>query len=125
MKTDEIVSEIQTKFSGSILKEIHFLKETTLELRKENLREVLSFLKGAPGFEVLMDLTAVDYLEPEVLTKVVYLLHNPTNFERLRVAVKIEREKKSPLSPTYGEEPIGMRGSSTICSGSILKVIPI
>lgn len=89
MKTTEAVQVLKDTIKDAIVNEIEFRGETTIEVLKANLIEVLSFLKNRSqaGFEVLMDLTAVDYLEPIKQSKVVYLLHNPTNYERLRVTV--------------------------------------
>lgn len=71
--------------------------ETTIELKKENLKKALLLLKDRScGFEVLMDLTGVDYLEPEKRTKVIYFLHNPTNLERIRIIVFVPRDKSLP-----------------------------
>lgn len=95
MNTLEAIQQVKNKFEHGILKEIEFLGEHTLEIRKGKLKEILAFLKQtpSPGFEVLMDLTGVDYLEPIKQTKVVYLLHNPTNYQRLRIAVWVERNE--------------------------------
>jgi NADH-quinone oxidoreductase subunit C len=86
------VSEAIKMLAGRYVHEHTFLNQVTLEVTKEQLIEALSTLKNA-GFEVLMDLTGVDYLEPEPQTKVIYFLHNPTNLERLRVAVFAKREE--------------------------------
>jgi NADH-quinone oxidoreductase subunit C len=75
---------------------VEFLGEITLELNKENVKEALSLLKHASGFEVLMDLTGVDYLHPIKQTKVVYWLHNPTNYQRIRIVVLIGRDGSLP-----------------------------
>lgn len=74
------------------------ISEDSIEVKKEDLKKALTYLhkKPGPAFEVLMDLTGVDYLEPTKRTKVVYFLHNPTNFKRLRVACFIEREGTLP-----------------------------
>lgn len=61
--------------------------ETTIEIKLSSLKKVLQFFKNA-GFRVLMDLTAVDYLEP-ARTKVIYYLHNPDNLQRVRINVFI------------------------------------
>jgi NADH-quinone oxidoreductase subunit C len=63
-----------------------------IETKKEELISLLTELK--PSFEVLMDLTGVDY--GETGTKVVYFLHNPTTFERMRVSVMAERDEALP-----------------------------
>jgi NADH-quinone oxidoreductase subunit C len=98
MKTVEAVQSLKERLGDIIVQEIEFLGEITLEVRKEKMREVFSFLKQTPepGYEVLMDLTGVDYLEPVKRTKVVYWLHNPTNFERVRVVVFAERDEALP-----------------------------
>jgi NADH-quinone oxidoreductase subunit C len=93
MKASDAVQQIKVQWGGAVLKESDFLGERTLEVRKESLKEILAFLKQAPtpGFEVLMDLTGVDYLQPAIYTKVVYWLHNPVNYERIRITVSAER----------------------------------
>jgi NADH-quinone oxidoreductase subunit C len=45
---------------------------------------------------VLMDLTAVDYLEPHPHTIVIYFLHQPETLERLRVSVEVGRGESIP-----------------------------
>jgi NADH-quinone oxidoreductase subunit C len=94
----ETLQYIRTTIGHAIVQEIEFLGETTLEVRKENLIEVLAALKQTPtpGFEVLMDLTGVDYLEPVKRTKVVYWLHNPTNLSRIRVVLYANRDEAIP-----------------------------
>lgn len=98
MKTADTIQQLKSKLGDVIVKETQFLDETTLELSKENLKSVLSLLKRIPepGYEVLMDLTGVDYLEPIPRTKVVYWLHNPSNYERIRVIVFAARDEVLP-----------------------------
>lgn len=93
MNTAEAVQSLHAE--KTILNETEFMGETTLEVSKENLKKVLSFLKQE-GYEVLMDLTAIDYLVPTVRTKIVYWLHNPTNFQRLRIVLFITRQETIP-----------------------------
>lgn len=94
MKTSDVVVELKNKLPDAIVRETDFCGETTLEVRKERLLDVLTFLKT--GYEVLMDLTAVDYLVPEKHTKVVYWLYHPLSHERIRVVIVIAREEKIP-----------------------------
>lgn len=99
MNTTEAVQQLRTKLGDAVIvQEVNFLGETTLEVRKENLIEVLSFFKNGtqPGYDVLMDLTGVDYLHPTKHTKVVYWLHNPTNYQRVRVIVYVARDEALP-----------------------------
>lgn len=98
MKKVEAVEMVRERFKEALVQVSEFLGEVTLEIRKENLKEVLAFLKRAPdpGYEVLMDLTGVDYLTPVKRTKVVYWLHNPSDFERLRIVVFANRDEALP-----------------------------
>jgi len=98
MKTAEAVQQLTEKLDNVIVNKSDFHHETTLEVRKEDLKKVLSFLKKAPeiGFEVLSDLTGVDYLLPTKHTKVVYWLQNPGNYERIRITVVAARGESLP-----------------------------
>lgn len=95
MKASEVFEDLKEKFPDEVFEEIHFLGETTIAIGRENIKAILSFLKQKPepGFEVLMDLTGVDYLEPIKQTKVVYWLYNPSNHQRLRVTTLVMREE--------------------------------
>lgn len=100
MKTIEAVQHLKEKLPNAVVNEVEFLGEITLEVSKDALKEVLSFLKQAPetgcGYEVLMDLTGVDYIHPDKKTKVVYWLHNPHNFERIRIILYAYRKESIP-----------------------------
>lgn len=98
MKTAEIVQQLKEKFDDAVINEVNAYYETTLEIRKNRIKEVLTFLKSSSdsGYEVLMDLTGVDFLEPVKETKVVYWLHNPVNFQRLRITVLVGRDESLP-----------------------------
>lgn len=93
MKTSEIVQQLKLQMPDVIIGEVQFLGEYTLEVEKHSLLNILIYLKQTPdpGYEVLMDLTGVDFLDPIKQTKVVYWLHNPSNFERIRIVVFAER----------------------------------
>lgn len=95
MKTADAVVDLKFSMGEVVLNEVQFLGETTLEVKKERLKDVLAFFIQS-GFEVLMDLTAVDYLQPEPKTKLLYWLHNPTNYERVRVILYAAREESIP-----------------------------
>lgn len=94
MNTVNAVHKIKELFPQAIESEILAFGETTLEVGKSHLKKVLSFLKES--FEVLMDLTGVDYIQPEKRTKVLYWLHNPENYERIRIIVYVPRDGSLP-----------------------------
>lgn len=95
MGADDIVKQLETDLPSWIACKHVFQGQTTLEIAKANLKLLLAYLKKA-GFEVLMDLTGVDHLEPEAHTDVVYFLHNPENNARLRVSVSAMRDETLP-----------------------------
>lgn len=95
MKTAEAVQALSQIREGIISEQADFLGETTLKIDPAHLKQALTFLKQS-GFEVLIDLTGVDYLTPHKHTKVVYWLHNPENYERLRIVVLAGRDEALP-----------------------------
>ena len=88
------VDQLKSQLPHAIVEEIQFLNELTLQLDTHSLKEALSLLK--PSYQVLMDLTGVDFLEPKMRTKIVYWLHNPTNMERLRIVIYAVRDEIIP-----------------------------
>ena len=70
--------------------------EITAEVSKENLLQVLAFLKNEHGFDTLMDLTGVDYIKPTIQTKVLYWMHNSTTYDRIRIIVFVKRDESLP-----------------------------
>ena len=98
MKTAEIVQQLKEKFQQAIINEVVLIDQTTLIIEKDHIVELLTYLKQTPepGYEVLMDLTGVDFLKPVKKTKVIYFLHHPVNFERLRLATFVERDQTLP-----------------------------
>lgn len=98
MYSAEAITGLKEALGEAILSEHECCGDMTLKVERGNVVKVLSYLKNVlkPGYEVLMDLTAVDYLEPSVGSEVVYWLHNPTNYQRVRVAVFVERGESLP-----------------------------
>ncbi|HRD55340.1 MAG TPA: NADH-quinone oxidoreductase subunit C [Parachlamydiaceae bacterium] len=92
MTTKEL---IETMDKQQFITAKKFLDEWTLEVTKEQLKPLLRFFMDK-SYRVLMDLTAVDYLEPEIRTKVIYWLHNPDNLERVRLHLFVVRDEKIP-----------------------------
>lgn len=98
MNTLEVVIALKNRWPHVIVGENTCCEEVALEIGKENLIDVLSFFKQSPepGYDVLMDLTGIDFLEPCAGTQVVYWLHNSTNYQRIRVIVFVKREESLP-----------------------------
>lgn len=98
MNSKEVTHALKEKFRYAFVKEDDFRGEITIEVKKENIKEILSFLRQreSPGFELLIDLTAVDYLHPVSQTKVIYWLRNPNNLQNLRITLITLRDEPVP-----------------------------
>lgn len=90
MNEQEAVRRLKERFPAIPLKESFTYGEMSIKTENEHLFDVLSFLKES-GYAVLMDLTGVDYLEPKKSTKVVYWLHDPVDYRRIRISTRVER----------------------------------
>lgn len=98
MTARNTIEQLKNAYPRAVLQETEFWGQFTLEVRKEDLKSLLTYLKQTinPGYEVLLDLTGVDYLYPEKHTKILYHLHNPTNYERLFMTVSLKRGEVLP-----------------------------
>lgn len=91
------LSVLQQKF-GAELSESSFRDNRRIDVPAAKLFDLLSSLKSDHGFDMLIDLTAVDFLEYEGATDrfgVLYMLLNVTSGERLivRTAVNLPDSK--------------------------------
>ncbi len=94
------LSVLQQKF-GTELSESSFRENRRVDVPAAKLFDLLSSLKSDHGFDMLIDLTAVDYLEYEGATDrfgVLYMLLNVTSGERLIVRTAVNMP--DPKLPT-------------------------
>ena len=92
LKTNEVIESLD---KNHIVNISEFLGEFTIEVHTNHLKDVLAKFKNS-AYRVLMDLTAVDYLEPVKRTKIIYWMHNPENFERVRIIIYALRDQPVP-----------------------------
>ena len=100
-----LTEPLQNKFGAAILATHDFRGDETVGVKRESLIEILKTLKVDPAFDfnVLMDLTAVDYQtfgEPRPRFEVVYHLYSLSKNHRLRVKVPVEEKDASVPSAT-------------------------
>jgi len=95
MKTIEAVDQVKSVIPNAIIHEECTYDQMTIEIHKEAMLPTFKLLKET-GFKVLMDLTGIDYLQPKEGTKILYWLHNPSNYQRLRVFVFVHRDESLP-----------------------------
>lgn len=83
---DEIIDAIKERFGPAVLDSYERLGETTVIVKPEALHDLMLHLRDKCGFEMLTDLTAVDWLDKhEPRFEVVYHLHSYSRNLRLRV----------------------------------------
>ena len=92
-----ILESIQKTFGNITLSTHDFRGDETIVVKRESLIETMRRLKEDPEFDfnVLMDLSAVDYLtfgEPRSRFEVVYHLYSLKKNHRLRVKVAVEEK---------------------------------
>ena len=88
---------LSAQFSPDILREWTSCGDTIIEVTAARAHEILQWLRDTPGqeFNYLVDLTAVDYRDPERPLEVVYQLRSLHRQVDLRV--KVPLDKRQPL----------------------------
>jgi NADH-quinone oxidoreductase subunit C len=91
---------------GDAVQETHArLGDATARVDRERIEEVLAFLRDDPEceFEMLTDLTAVDYLGEEPRFEVVYHLYSVARNHRVRVKARVPEDAPTIASavPLY------------------------
>jgi NADH-quinone oxidoreductase subunit C len=94
-----IVSDLQERFRAAVVETHDQHGDHTIVVRRESLVEMLRHCREAPAlaFDMLTDLTAVDYLtfpgrEDGPRFEVVYHLYSLALNHRLRVKVRVEED---------------------------------
>ena len=83
-----VIERIDEQLPGVILDRHAFRGDQTIVVDRERLLEVVDFIHGE-GFQMLMDITAMDGHPREPRFDVVYHLLNLTSQERLRLKVRV------------------------------------
>lgn len=97
------VVKLKEKFADEIIGEDYFRGDITVVVKKERIKEILSFLKNDEQlrFNFLMDLTCVDYLgKKSERFEVVYHLYSLGNNWRIRIKVPVSEEDPTVDSVT-------------------------
>ena len=99
MDGQAILARLAERFGERILETHDFRGDHTAAVDRSAIAEALRFCRDQPAlrFEILMDLTAVDYLkypgrEDGSRFEVVYHLYSLAHHHRLRLKVRVEEE---------------------------------
>lgn len=88
-ENNRAVLKLKEKFAASILEVKEFRGEVTVTVKKEDIVAICQFLKEALAYNLLTDVTAVDYLGKDPRFMVVYNLYSIPNKDRLRVKAPV------------------------------------
>lgn len=93
----DLKSYLKNKLSNSILKSEIKFQQLIITVRRESIRQVISFLRddAAGNFKQLMDITAVDYPERDERFEVVY--HLLSLHHNMRIRVKLNTSEGAPV----------------------------
>jgi NADH-quinone oxidoreductase subunit C len=89
-ENNRAVVKLKEKFASSIVDVVEFRGEVTVTVKRDDIIPVLSFLKQSLQYNLLTDVTAVDYLDQkEERFMMVYLLYSIPNKYRLRIKASV------------------------------------
>jgi NADH-quinone oxidoreductase subunit C len=88
-ENNRAVVKLREKFEASITDVKEFRGEVTVTVKKEDIVEICRFLKTELAYNLLTDVTAVDYLGSEPRFVMVYNLYSIPNKDRLRIKAPV------------------------------------
>lgn len=98
ISNQELIQKISSKFAGRVFAFSEPIGLLTFETSKEEIIEVLTFLKNDLDFNFLTDITGIHYPEQELPIGVIYHLHSFR--QNVRVRIKVFLEEQHPTIPT-------------------------
>ncbi|BCS55527.1 NADH-quinone oxidoreductase subunit C [Geobacter sp. SVR] len=89
-ENNRAVIKLKEQFASSILEVRKFRDEVTVTVKKDDILPILSFLKQSLQYNMLTDVTAVDYLgKKDERFMLVYQLFSIANKDRLRIKAPV------------------------------------
>lgn len=89
-ENNRAVVKLREKYAASIIDVVEFRGEVTVTVKRDDIIPVLSFLKQSLQYNLLTDVTAVDYLgKKEERFMMVYQLYSIPNKDRLRIKAAV------------------------------------
>jgi NADH-quinone oxidoreductase subunit C len=89
-ENNRAVQKLKEKFANSLIDVKEFRGEVTVTVRKEDIVAVCRFLKTDLSYNMLTDVTAVDYPGSDQRFMMVYNLYSIPNKDRLRIKAPVE-----------------------------------
>ena len=88
------VPDLKARFGAAIERHAVICGDDIVWLAKDRAHEILAWLKGE-GYHYLVDITAVEYRDPELPLEVVWMLRDLSTRRDLRI--KVSLDPKAPL----------------------------
>jgi len=98
ISNQELIQKISSKFADRVSTFSEPMGLLTFETSKEEIIEVLTFLKNDLDFNFLTDITGIHYPEQKLPIGVIYHLHSFR--QNVRVRIKVFLEEQNPSIPT-------------------------
>ncbi|PRY49164.1 NADH dehydrogenase subunit C [Arcticibacter pallidicorallinus] len=98
ISNQELIQKISSRFADRVFAFSEPTGLLTFETSKEEIIEVLTFLKNDLDFNFLTDITGIHYPEQELPIGVIYHLHSFR--QNVRVRIKVFLEEQQPTIPT-------------------------
>ncbi len=100
-----VVDAVREQFGDGLVEVVQFRDETTLRMTKETVHDTLAFLRDDPRFvyDMLIDMTAVDWRVRVPRFDVVYQLYSTANRLRLRVKSGVNAMERGDSIPTSAD----------------------
>ena len=90
IQQEKVVQDLKEKFAGKIKEVYAQFGDDIVNFEKDSLLDIVGFLKAEPyGFEMLLDLTCVDYVDEPERFEMVYHLFSLSNNLRLRIKTRL------------------------------------
>lgn len=102
MASNDLIQSLRAKFAKDIVGYHSYLGDDTILVKKERILPLMKLLKEEFHFDMLADLTAVDYLGQQPRFEVVYHLNSLQENIRLRVKVGVgENEEVESMTSLW------------------------
>ena len=96
MRTAPDVAALRARFGAAIERASVSNGDHIVQVAKAKLHEVMAWLRSEQGYGYLVDITAVEYRDPELPLEVVWIVRNLKTVQELRV--KAALDPKAPLA---------------------------
>jgi len=95
LSADELLAKCREAFGERILDAHQHCEDATVVIPRDAALEIFQALRDRPefGFNMLVDVTAVDYLGQKPRFEVVTHLHSLSNNHRLRVKIRVPEDE--------------------------------